>query len=109
AERLEDPLAEKPIERLARGDFDDRAENVGVVAVDPTLARMRGGRQRCDPLDARADRFAAMREVPVREAGLTPELRGGPRAVADARRVREEMPHGDRPRRGLDRVAAAVL
>ena len=96
------------IERRARGAFDNAAEDVGVVAVDPRLARLRREGQRGEPLHGVADGLVLVGGEPSEPGGRTEPLRLvkcgdiGAGAVRNAGRMREEIANGDGPFRGHD-------
>ena len=83
--------------------FDDAAEDIGVVAVDPRLARLRDERQRAETLHRVADRLALVGGVPAEASRRAQALRLVHRgdvaigAVRDAGGMRQEIADGDRP------------
>ena len=97
AERLEDALAQDLVERLTGHDFDERAQDVGVVAVDPRRAGLRVCGQARDAAHGVADRLVLVGEVVARLSRRGPQVAADPVAVAEARRVREQVAHRDRP------------
>ena len=108
AERVGDPGPDELIERRARGAFDNAAEDVGVVAVDPRLARLRREGQRGEPLHGVADGLVLVGGEPSEPGGRTEPLRLvkcgdiGAGAVRNTGRVREEIANSDGPLRGHD-------
>ena len=63
--------------------FDQRPENVGVVAIDPLFARMRVERKRSDPLDGVSDWFVTIGEIPALNPCGLPAVTGRTVAVAN--------------------------
>ena len=109
AERAEQPLAEERAQRLPADLLDHRAQDVGVVAVDPRLAGVAVERQLGQPRHDVADRLVAVREIPAGDARLLPFIGRRTVAVADAGGVRQQVADGDGPLRRNDVVAAAVV
>ena len=103
AERRRDPRRDELIERHAGRALDDAAEDVGVVAVDVGLARLRDERQRRQPLHRRAGAFVLVRGVPAESRrrseplGLVQRRHQRVGAVRDARGVRQQIADRDRP------------
>ena len=101
-EGLEDARAQEVVQRLPGNLLDQRPEDVGVVAVDESLAGLGLEGQRRHAVDGRAHGLGAVGEVPSGDARLGPARPSRPRAVADPRRVGEEVPDRDRPLRRDD-------
>ena len=114
-ERVEQPLLQERAEGLAADLLDHRAQDVGVVAVDPPLAGMPVHRQRGEAGHRVAHRLVAVGEVPAGDARLRPRVGGRPavgeqaHAVADAGGVGQQVADGDRPARRHDVVAAVFV
>ena len=83
-------------QRLAGDHLDDGAENVGGVAVDEGLTRLRVRRQACQAVDGLDDRLFAIGEVPPLDPRLMPERGRGSVAVAEAGGMGQEVAQGDR-------------
>ena len=101
-QRLEDGGPHVVGERPAADDLDDPPQHVHPQAVGEPLARLVQERQRRQPVDHLPHRAGGLRE-PVGDAGLDVarrEPRRGEEAVAEARRVGQEMPDGDGPVEG---------
>ena len=82
-QRLKNPGAQKVVEGAFADRFDQRPENVGVVAIDPLFARMRVERKRSDPLDSVSDWFVTIGEIPALNPCGLPAVTGRTVAVAN--------------------------
>ena len=112
AEWSGDARSEELVEREAARAFDDAAEDVGVVPVDPGLAGLRDERESAESIHRLADRLVLVRGVPTEPRHRT-ERRCGValadetlRAVRDAGRVREQVEDRDRAARRSERASA---
>ncbi len=106
-ERLDQPRAQELVQRQARYLLHHHAENVGVVAIDPLLARLLRHRQLGHALHHFRHRFALVGEIPAIDARVAPRTFCRSRAIRNARRMREQVADGDRPPRRHDVVPAA--
>ena len=80
-----------------RSDLDDRAQNVGRVAVDPAFAGLGVEGKRGHAPHRFANRLFPVGEVPAGDLRFGPFLGGGPLAVTDPRGMGEQVPDADRP------------
>ena len=89
----------------AGGDFDDRAQDVRVIAVDEFFAGLGVEGQGGQFADDLADGDVFIGQEPAADAGRLVLVRGGAGAVGNARGVGQQVAQGDRP---LERAAAAA-
>ena len=100
AERTEDSFLEEVGESRPRHLLDHDTQDVGVVPVDVLLARLRVHRKRRHPLDDGRNRLRPVGEVPVLDSRRLPLRRRRAVAIADPRRVGEQVTDGDLALRG---------